>query len=191
MRFTSLNKSILATGWLVIALAMLITTKFNPAMSYSVTNNTNFVDTNVITKQSKNKTASISKTDLECMVLNIYYEAGGESLLGKLAVGQVVLNRLAKSNNTTTVCGIVNAKSKDAAVCAFSWVCDSTLSSANTTSSAWRESTKAALTVFENQNTPERDFTDGATHYHNLTVNPPWSQTLTKVTRIDNHVFYK
>ena len=34
---------------------------------------------------------------LRCMALNIYFEARGEPFLGKIAVGHVVLNRIAHS----------------------------------------------------------------------------------------------
>ena len=35
------------------------------------------------------------------------------------------------------------------------------------------------------------DFTDGATHYHNDTVDPYWNEHLVLMLTIDNHIFYK
>jgi len=35
------------------------------------------------------------------------------------------------------------------------------------------------------------DVTMGATHYHNMTVNPYWSSKLAYIMTIDNHIFYK
>ena len=32
---------------------------------------------------------------------------------------------------------------------------------------------------------------EGATHYHADYVNPDWNQTITLVTKIDNHIFYR
>ena len=42
-----------------------------------------------------------------CMAQNIYYEARGESLKGKQAVGNVVLNRVDHKKYPNTVCGVV------------------------------------------------------------------------------------
>ena len=52
----------------------------------------------------------VDQTDLDqtyCMAQNIYYEARGESLKGKQAVGNVVLNRVAHPKYPDTVCGVV------------------------------------------------------------------------------------
>jgi len=38
---------------------------------------------------------------------------------------------------------------------------------------------------------PITNYTKGADHYHNTSVNPSWNQRLTKTTQIGNHIFYK
>ena len=64
-----------------------------------------------------------------CMAQNIYYEARGESLKGKQAVGNVVLNRVDHHKYPDTVCGVVyEARLWNGKVirdmCQFAWYCD-------------------------------------------------------------------
>ena len=52
------------------------------------------------------------------MALNMYHEARGEGRLGMLAVGWVVLNRMADKAYPETVAEVIYQG------CQFSWVCD-------------------------------------------------------------------
>ena len=49
--------------------------------------------------------------DLDCLSRNIYFEAGNQSSIGKLAVGLVVMNRVASERYPDTICGVVNQQS--------------------------------------------------------------------------------
>ena len=42
-----------------------------------------------------------------CMAKNIYFEAGNQPLAGKVAVAQVVLNRMEHSAYADNVCGVI------------------------------------------------------------------------------------
>jgi spore germination cell wall hydrolase CwlJ-like protein len=44
---------------------------------------------------------------LMCMALNIYHEAKNQSMLGQIAVGQVVMNRVEDRRFPNTVCEVV------------------------------------------------------------------------------------
>ena len=44
---------------------------------------------------------------LMCMAINIYHEARNESVIGQIAVGQVVMNRVADERFPNTVCEVV------------------------------------------------------------------------------------
>ena len=59
---------------------------------------------------------------LMCMALNIYHEAKNQSMLGQIAVGQVVMNRVEDRRFPNTVCEVV--KQRKRGVCQFSWFCD-------------------------------------------------------------------
>lgn len=132
----------------------------------------------------------VDKTEILCMAKNIYYEARGESLVGKLAVGHVVLNRLKKSNWPTTICGVVYEKSHNASVCQFSWVCDPTIPKINTDSPAWKHSIDLAIQLVASP-FPLKDITEGATYFHARNVTPGWARQKVKITTIDNHIFYR
>ena len=55
-------------------------------------------------------TPFLSDKDIECMARNIFYEAGGESTEGKIAVGVVTLNRAQDGRFGKTVCEVVKAR---------------------------------------------------------------------------------
>ena len=55
-------------------------------------------------------TPFLSDKDVECMARNIFYEAGGESREGKIAVAQVTLNRAQDPRFGRTVCEVVSAR---------------------------------------------------------------------------------
>ena len=71
------------------------------------------------------------------MALNMYHEARGEGRLGMLAVGWVVLNRMADKSYPGTVAGVVYQG------CQFSWVCDRR-SDRPRDGSAWRRALELA-----------------------------------------------
>ena len=55
-------------------------------------------------------TPFLSDKDVECMAKNIFYEAGGESREGKIAVAQVTLNRAQDPRFGKSVCEVVKAR---------------------------------------------------------------------------------
>ena len=68
--------------------------------------------------------ASVTE-DLNCLALNIYFEARSEPLDGKLAVGHVVLNRAADKRYPNKICEVVKqGGEKRRNKCQFSWWCD-------------------------------------------------------------------
>ena len=138
----------------------------------------------------------ILETALMCMAFNIYHEANNQSMLGQLAVGQVVMNRVEDSRFPNTVCEVVKEavtyKNTDKPVlhkCQFSWYCDGKKDEPNYDSKSWSNALKYAVVVLGGDIT--LDFTDGATHYHATYVRPAWAKTKTRTTRIDRHIFYR
>ena len=138
----------------------------------------------------------ILETALMCMAFNIYHEANNQSMLGQIAVGQVVMNRVEDSRFPDTVCEVVKQavtyKGTDKPVlhkCQFSWYCDGKKDEPNYDSKSWSKALKYAVVVLGGDIT--LDFTDGATHYHATYVRPAWAKTKTRTTRIDSHIFYR
>jgi spore germination cell wall hydrolase CwlJ-like protein len=55
-------------------------------------------------------TPFLSDKDVECLARNIFYESGGESVEGKVAVAMVTLNRTQNPNYPSTVCDVVKQR---------------------------------------------------------------------------------
>lgn len=132
-----------------------------------------------------------------CLAQNIYFEAGNQPLAGKIAVAQVVLNRLEHPNYPTTMCDVIyQAKWKENWLgnlvpirnqCQFSWFCDGK-SDDPVDSPTWMNSLKVAADVVQGK---YGDITEGSTHYHNDQVHPYWADSLNETVVINNHIFYK
>ena len=138
----------------------------------------------------------IIETALMCMAVNIYHEAGNQSMLGQMAVGQVVMNRVADSRFPDTVCEVVKQaithKGTNKPIlfrCSFSWYCDGKKDEPNFESKTWSLALEHASIMLTK--TIVLDFTEGATHYHATYVRPAWAKTKTRTTRIDRHIFYR
>lgn len=129
--------------------------------------------------------------DLQCLALNIYHEARGEPVAGKIAVAKVTLNRAASPHYPNSICAVVfsNAWSRKykRRVAAFSWTNDE-LSNIPRETEAWRESLALARTVYEGAVTSE---VGDALFYHAVEVKPTWARTKKQVARIGRHIFYR
>ena len=53
---------------------------------------------------------SVTSRDEDCLARNIYYEAGGESEEGKVAVAIVTINRVKDGRFDRSICGVVNQR---------------------------------------------------------------------------------
>ena len=143
------------------------------------------------------KSADLVLTDpqeLECMTMNIYFEAALESTAGKLAVAQVTLNRVKSNHYPNTVCSVVKqGRHHESGFpvrdrCQFSWYCDGKHDTPSM-GKMWGESQKVAIYVLENAKL--LDITDGATHYHADYIDSPrWASLRDKTMQIDTHIFY-
>jgi len=55
-------------------------------------------------------TFNINSKDEDCLARNIFYEAGGESEEGKVAVGMVTINRVKDGRFAKSICDVVNQR---------------------------------------------------------------------------------
>ena len=130
------------------------------------------------------------------MATNIYHESKFQSMVGQLAVAQVVMNRVEDSRFPDTVCEVVKQavthKGTNKPIinrCSFSWFCDGKNDTPDLKSDEWYNAKRYARMVL--YGTITLDFTEGATHYHAISVNPYWAKTLKRVARIGKHIFYR
>jgi len=131
---------------------------------------------------------------LMCLALNVYFEARSENMASQLAVSLVVMNRVEDHRFPDTVCQVVkqgitykNSGQPVPNKCQFSWWCDQR-SDKPKNKQAWLKAQQVASIVLDGSMV---DFTEGSTHYHAYYVYPSWRKTITKVTRIDSHIFYR
>jgi len=154
----------------------------------------------------------LNASELHCMAQNIYFEANNQSKTGMIAVAQVTMNRVRDSRFPNTVCEVVfegpireswktrndpELADKDRVFypiknrCQFSWYCDgkADIIPFPENNISWRKAQDVALEVmaFDRYS----GIVEGATHYHADYVNPDWNKTITLVTKIDNHIFYR
>ncbi|MDB4331120.1 cell wall hydrolase [bacterium] len=131
---------------------------------------------------------------VQCMALNVYYEARGSNLADKAAVADVVLNRVNDRRYPNTVCEVVKQGKQDSNgnmilnKCQFSWYCDGKHDRPQD-ADRWAEAQSIAWNIVEENKF--RGITEGSTHYHATYVNPRWAKTLQLVGRIGAHIFYR
>lgn len=118
--------------------------------------------------------------ELECLAGAIYFEARGETLAGQLAVGRVIVARAKSGRFPDSYCGVVFQRSQ------FSFVRGNAMPRIRTGSAAWRNAVAVAQIAHSGSwNSP----VEGALFFHAARVSPGWR--LTRLARVDNHVFYR
>jgi len=141
-------------------------------------------DGSVLDKQGK----KVSDKELWCMASAIYFEARGESYRGQVAVGQVVMNRVAHRLYPDTICAVVFQNQSKRNACQFSFACDG-IPEKVTDGKSWQQAEQIAKDVVSGKEyLPEVGY---ATHYHATYVRPHWAPRMKKVTKIGMHVFYQ
>jgi hypothetical protein len=125
--------------------------------------------------------------EIECLAQNIYFESRSESQQGQLAVGHVVMNRVADKRYPNSACEVVRqGGEKRLHRCQFSWWCDGRSDQPHN-NKAWQRSLELAKNIYKGHT---KDPTDGALWYHADYVNPKWSNTLVLGKKIGQHLFY-
>lgn len=113
-------------------------------------------------------------TELLCLAFAVYYEAGNQPLVGKMAVAQVVMKRAEKPSN---ICKIVKKPKQ------FSFYSDGKVERIPRKNKleiqAWNESYLLASAILAEGGNGLHfvDITEGATHYHAIWLEqyPSWS----------------
>ena len=128
----------------------------------------------------------------DCLAEAVYFEARSESFEAKLAVANVILERLRRKDFPNTICKVVHdgvywknniVKNR----CAFSYYCDGKHERMLNIKAKADAYTIADFAL----NGVELHDTLGATHYHAVYVKPTWINDLSYVTKIGHHLFYR
>ncbi|MEM8986206.1 MAG: cell wall hydrolase [Pseudomonadota bacterium] len=133
------------------------------------------------------KAAATLGDERRCLAQAIYYEARSESVMGQLAVADVVMNRVANKFYPNTICGVVFEGSERRTGCQFSFTCDGSMDRP-TQHVQWRRSEELAGYVMDGLRQP---VARTATHYHANYVSPYWADNLIPTAYIGAHMFYR
>jgi spore germination cell wall hydrolase CwlJ-like protein len=138
-----------------------------------------------------------------CLAEAILFEAGNQPFVGKIAVGEVIMNRVKSKKYPNTICAVVHQgkhnrwwKRKHNKVvpirnkCQFSYYCDGRSDRTNrwARTKTWQDVLNATIYL---STLPNISVTNGATHYHASYVTPAWSKYLRSTVQIQDHIFYK
>lgn len=130
------------------------------------------------------------RRNLNCLALNVYFEARGEPEAGQYAVAEVTMNRVASPLYPDTVCEVVYQKNWDwlrkRYVSAFSWTEFREVPTPS--GKEWERAQAIAQDVYYQRRAPKLA---GVLHYHADHIAPSWSFEMTPVAAIGNHRFYK
>ena len=125
-------------------------------------------------------TPSELSNELACLAGAIYFESKGETLAGQLAVGRVIVARAKSGRFPASYCGVVYQRSQ------FSFVQGRGMPAINKSGRAWSEAARIARIAHEGS---WKSPVEGALFFHAARVSPGWR--LTRLARIDNHIFYR
>ena len=139
----------------------------------------------------------VEQEEIHCIAQNIYFEARSDNLAGKLAVTDVVFNRMNSLNYPDTACGVVYQGKQDSRgnmirnQCQFSWYCDGKSDKIPNPDSndSWQLALDLAADMYYNNNWV--GLSEGSTHYHATYVKPAWAYKFTLVGRIGQHICYR
>ena len=127
------------------------------------------------------------RREIECLALNVYFEARGEPVDGMRAVAHVVMNRVADRAFPSTACDVIRQGGREIVNhCQFSWWCDER-SDRPVHAKSWAESRRIASQVYDNA---AADPTGGALFYHADYVEPFWRTNMIEGPKIGRHIFY-
>ena len=118
------------------------------------------------------------------MAENTYFEAGHEPVKGRIAVNNVVLNRVKDDRFPDSPCAVINQRT--GGVCQFSWKCEGGKRIGDW--AAYRKAKEIAENVYLGN---YRDVTGGAQFYHADYVRPSWARVFDRTTKIGAHIFYE
>ena len=125
-----------------------------------------------------------------CLTTAVYFEARSESMVGQLAVATVVLNRVKASNSHSSICGVVYKGASHLNACQFSFACDGKPNMVDDVG-AWKMAYDiTALALSNDRKDRPLQILATATNYHADYVDPYWSKSLNRLTKIGRHIFY-
>jgi N-acetylmuramoyl-L-alanine amidase len=118
--------------------------------------------------------------ELDCLAKAVHREAGNQSREGKLAVAQLVINRVKSGRFANSICGVINQRGQFFQTSAYSPRRDT---------AQWASAEAVAREALDGS-APE--VVPGAVFFHATYIAPnSWFRTRERVTTLGDHVFYR
>jgi len=121
--------------------------------------------------------------EFDCLVRNIYFEAGIEDDLGKYAVAQVTLNRLSIKHWGKDICSVVYAPAQ------FSWTRVKERAWIKPTDKNWERSVEIAKNVLI-QGHRVKPLEKSLFYHADYIKKPNWADDDKRIKQIGRHIFY-
>lgn len=164
-------------AFLIVSLSSLVALRPSSALD--------IVEYSLAPTEVKNDPALMKQ--LRCLAKNIYFESRGEPFNGKVAVGQVTINRVANPRFPDSICDVVHQRwtnpKTNKVICQFSWTCKP---QARIKLDVYSSIYVVAIDVLLNRR--QLPALAQSTHFHSKAVTPNWN--LPRVAVIGNHIFY-
>ena len=133
------------------------------------------------TDPKQSQVQKLSKSQVECLVRNAYFESRGQGVKGMQAVTWVVLNRTKHPSYPSTPCAVIYAPFQ------FEWT-----RNGKTPQIKEKDVYTQAERVVEGVLSGKlKDNTNASTHFHSTRIKPVWANRLSYTTTIGSHCFYK
>lgn len=131
-----------------------------------------------------------AESETRCLASAIYFEARGEDRPGRLAVAQVILNRVKDPDYPKTICGVVYQNARNQNRCQFSFACDG-VADRITDKGSWIDAMKIARTALNKDGGVLVAELDKAMYFHTVSVTPAWARNMKRTDVIGRHIFYE
>jgi spore germination cell wall hydrolase CwlJ-like protein len=136
-----------------------------------------------------------NKTDFQCMIANLYFEARGEGIEGMKAVAKVTMNRVKSKRYPSTICAVIFQRKQ------FSWTHQQKWKTIDKIMQGKVEKLRGKdLQAYKNaviiasaavNNKLHIRKLEGSMFYHANYVSPKWARKMQKVAIVGTHVFYR
>lgn len=124
----------------------------------------------------------VTDEERKCLIKNVFHEAGVESLDGKIAVAQVVLERKETGRWGENLCSVIYARAQ------FSWTLKKSLVKQKPKGKLWDESVHAVEKFIKGYRVPE--LADAKFYHTDYIRTPYWVNEKKKIGQIGRHIFY-
>lgn len=127
-----------------------------------------------------------AESEVECLAVAMLKEAGNQPIIGREAVGLVIMNRAEQTNKS--ICQVVKKKRQ------FSWYKGGNINryvkKKDKRIAALRLEAYDLLDDPRDSKAYRRVSLRSATYFHATYVKPKWARSMCKPTRIKDHIFY-